>query len=93
MPMKALVRAVAEAGPDTVILSVALGMHSGQLRRTPGALRELELDPAPLIRIGGPALANAPDLAEKLGADGFVGSPREALTLVQRSSAKTDSDQ
>lgn len=84
VPVHELARAVAESLPGVVILAATLVIHLAPLRRVVRALRDLELDSPPRILVAGCALAGAPHLVEKLGADGSVGSPREALEAVRQ---------
>ena len=83
VPVHELARAVGESLPGVVILSATLAVHLAPLRRAISALRDLELDTPPHILVAGSALTGAPHLAKKLGADGSVSSPQDAVEAVR----------
>jgi len=87
VPAPEIVRAAAESAPDAVILSATLSVHLRPLRRAIRALRDLDSGSNLRVLVGGPAIARAPRLAERLEADGYVASPGDAVSAVRRERA------
>lgn len=83
LPVAEIARAAADTGPECVILCASLAVHLQHLRRVIRRLRDTESVPCPRILAAGPALAPAPHLAARLGADAYVPSPGEAIRFVQ----------
>ena len=84
VPVSDLARAVDDFGPDTVVVGASLSLHLRNLRRCIEAVRELPNGSAVRIIVGGPAFAELPHVAERLGADGFAASPGKAVELVRQ---------
>lgn len=84
VPAGDLARAVTDFSPDVAMLAASLSLHLRKLRKSIGAIRELDTGAEIRIIVGGPAFGELRHLAERLEADGFAGSPREAIELAQR---------
>ena len=79
MPIPDLVQAVESYQPDLLALSVSLHAHLVTLTETIQAVRGGEHGAVVKILVGGHALAEAPDLAPSLGADGYAADPLTAV--------------
>lgn len=82
LPVNEIVRAADESAPDMVILGATLTVHLHALHRAIRGLRELPSGAGIRILVGGPALARAPHLAERLEADVYLASPGAAISAV-----------
>jgi len=82
VPTRDLVRMVAARRPDALALSVSLAPHLLAVRDAIAQVRGLE-PPRPVVMVGGRALASAPDLAARLGADLTASDAGEAVALLE----------
>lgn len=70
-----------EAGPDVVCLSTTLTTHLASVRSTIAALRSLPAPP--LILVGGRAYGGDPEVAIRLGADGYAADAGSASKFLR----------
>lgn len=84
VPIRDLARSVTDFSPDVAILGASLSLHLRHLRRSIGAIRDMDNGGSVRIVVGGPAFGELQHLAERLAADGFAASPGRAVELAQR---------
>lgn len=83
MPIPDLVQAVESYQPDLLALSVSLHPQLVTLAETIRAVRSGPHGAGVKILVGGRALADAPDLARQLGADGYATDLNTAVAVGQ----------
>jgi len=81
MPIPDLVQAVEFYQPDLVALSVSLHTQLVTLTETIQAVRRGQRGAAVKILVGGRALAEAADLVQQFGADGYAADPNAAVSV------------
>jgi methanogenic corrinoid protein MtbC1 len=81
VPAASLVETAVESGVKLIALSVTRTAHLPRLRETIGRIRDHEALRHTAILVGGRPFAIAPDLAQRLGADGWAPSAASAVTL------------
>lgn len=87
LPRSDLPSAIQYYDADIVLLSTALGTQLRTLKKTIAEIREV-CSPKTKIMVGGNGLLDAPDLWQKIGADGYTTDAKEALTLAAELVAK-----
>jgi methanogenic corrinoid protein MtbC1 len=95
MPIPDLAQAVEFYQPDLLALSVSLHTQLVTLTETIQAVRRGQRGAVVKILVGGRALADATDLAQQFGADGYAADPHAAVALgnalVSRPNSSNDS--
>jgi methanogenic corrinoid protein MtbC1 len=89
MPIPDLAQAVEFYQPDLLALSAALHTQIGTLKDTIHAVRRGPHGASVKILVGGRALAEAPDLAQPIGADGYAADPNAAVRMANELIART----
>ena len=79
MPVPDLAQAVEFYQPDLLALSVSLHTQLVTLTETIQAVRRGQRGAVVKILVGGPAFAEATDLAQQCGADGYAADPNAAV--------------
>ena len=79
-----LLARVASADFDLVGLTVSCDSHNGQLASLIVAVRNVSRNAHVRLLLGGRVLAEDPDLARRVGADGTAASALDALELAER---------
>lgn len=69
VPVESLVAMAHQLRPAAVALSATIAPHAPQVRNAIAALRAAELEPVPVIAVGGRLFLDNPELATRLGAD------------------------
>lgn len=69
VPIEGLVSMARDLRPAAIALSATIAPHVPQLRTAIAALRDANLDPAPIIAVGGRLFLDNPELATRIGAD------------------------
>ena len=87
VPAIDLVRAVVDYGADAVAISGAMPSQISTIEDSISILRR-DLDPCPVIIVGGPAFGGCPESATRIGADGHAPSAEAAIDLAHALVAK-----
>lgn len=83
-PSEALLEYVSAGEFDMVAISVTIAFNLESIQNVIRAIRAWSEDRQPKIMIGGQAFGGYPELAQKLGADGFAQSPEQAVALADQ---------
>ncbi|MEM8756497.1 MAG: cobalamin-dependent protein [Planctomycetota bacterium] len=82
VPVRDLVRAVEFFDAEVIILSATMTVHLPAVRDAIRAIRDGIGERSMRIFVGGEAFSHEPGLAQRLGADGYAATPRDAVAML-----------
>lgn len=80
-PTETILQTIEEKKPDILAISATITSRVSQVERLITAVKDQQLKPTPRIMVGGYPFNVAPDLWQKIGADGFGRDAEEALSM------------